>query len=145
VSELPEVVVSQLADRVHDRGGEREVRFDWRHRPALLPVWWEGKLQVLRWGNRDRADRELPPTGWTWQESVEVGKWAGVRPVPVEVSARYALMNGVWFKVTRGVRGLAVVTPAAEPVVFLVCEPSTRYYRVMTRAEWMPVLVGEVI
>jgi hypothetical protein len=57
VSELPEVVVSTLIDRVHDRGGEREVRFDWRNRPALLPVWWEGRLQVLRWGNRDRADR----------------------------------------------------------------------------------------
>lgn len=145
VSELPEVVVSQLTDRVHDRGGEREVRFDWRCRPALLPVWWEGRLQVLRWGNRDRGDRKLPPTGWTWQESVAAGKWVGVRPMPVEVPASYALMNGVWFKVTRGVRGLAVVTPAGEPVVYLLCEPSTRYYRVMTRAEWMPVLVGEVI
>jgi hypothetical protein len=29
--------------------------------------------------------------------------------------------------------------------VFMLCEPSTRYYRVMTRAEWMPALVGEVI
>jgi hypothetical protein len=29
--------------------------------------------------------------------------------------------------------------------VFLVTEPATRYYRVMTRAEWMPALVGEVI
>jgi hypothetical protein len=145
VSALPEVVVSQLTDRVHDRGGEREVRFDWRNRPALLPVWWEAKLQVLRWGNRDRSDRKLPPTGWTWQESVEAGKWVGVRPVPVEVPARYAFMNGVWYKVTRGVRGLAVVTPSQEPVVYLLCEPSTRYYRVMTRAEWMPVLIGEVI
>lgn len=145
VSELPEVAVSDLADRVHDRGGEREVRFDWRNRPALLPVWWEGKLQVLRWGNRDRADRKLPPTGWTWQESVVAGKWAGAEPVPVEVPARYALMNGVWFKVTRGVRGLAVVPPAGEPVVYLLCEPSTRYYRVMTRADWMPVLIGEII
>ena len=27
--------------------------------------------------------------------------------------------------------------------MYLLCEPSTRYYRVMTRAEWMPVLVGE--
>jgi hypothetical protein len=76
---------------------------------------------------------------------VAAGKWVGVRPVPVEVPANYALMNGVWFKVTRGLRGLAVLTPAGEPVVYLVCEPATRYYRVMTRAEWMPVLIGEVI
>lgn len=114
-------------------------------RPALLPVWWDGKLQVLRWGNRDRGERKLPPTGWTWQESVEAGKWAGVQPVPVEVPAGYALMNGVWFRVKRGMQGLVVRTPAGEPVVYLVCEPSTRYYRVMTRAEWMPVLIGEVI
>lgn len=76
---------------------------------------------------------------------MEAGKWSGVAPVPVEVPARYALMNGVWFKVTRGLRGLAVATPAGGPVVYLLGEPSTRYYRVMTRAEWMPVLVGEVI
>jgi hypothetical protein len=28
------------------------------------------------------------------------------------------------------------VTPAG----FVVCEPSTRYYKVMTRSEWMPCL-----
>jgi hypothetical protein len=145
VSELPERVVNELADRVHDRGGEREVRFDWRSRPALLPVWWEGKLQVLKWGNRDRGERRLPPTGWTWQESVQAGKWVGVEPVPVEVPAGYAYANGVWFKVKRGLRGLVVLTPAGEPVVYLLCEKSTRYYSVMTRAEWMPVLIGEVI
>jgi hypothetical protein len=29
--------------------------------------------------------------------------------------------------------------------VYLVCEPATRSYRMMTRAEWMPALIGEVI
>jgi hypothetical protein len=32
-----------------------------------------------------------------------------------------------------------------DPVVYLMCEPSTRYYQIMTRSEWMPVLIGEVI
>jgi hypothetical protein len=32
-----------------------------------------------------------------------------------------------------------------EPVVFMLCEQATRYYRVMTRADWMPTLVGEVL
>lgn len=145
VSELPDAVLADLTDRVHTRGGEAEVRFDWRSRPALLPAWWEGRLQILRWGNRDRGERVLPPTGWTWRESVARGKWAGADPVPAEVPARYALMNGVWYKVTRGVQGLVVRTRAGEPVVYLLCEPSTRYYRVMTRADWMPVLVGEII
>ena len=61
------------------------------------------------------------------------------------VPASCALTNGVWYRVKQGVRGLVVRTRAGEPVVFLLCEPSTRYYRVMTRTEWMPVLIGEVI
>ena len=143
-SELPDTVVEQMAARVHTRGGVRELRFYWRAVPALLPVWLNGRLQVVRWGNRDRAGR-LPPTGWTWRQSVEEGRWAALAPEAVEIPAAYGLMNGVWYKVKQGARGLAVRTPTGEPVVYLVCEPATRYYRVMTRAEWMPVLVGEVI
>ena len=144
-SELPDELLETLAPRVHTRGAEREVRFDWRSAPALLPVWWNGSLRVVKWGNKDRAERRLPPTGWTWRESVEAGKWAALEPEPVDVTAAYALMNGVWYRVKQGVRGLLVRTLAGEPVVYLICEPSTRYYRVMTRAEWMPMLVGEVI
>ncbi len=68
-SELPVELIERhgLSARMHKRGGEREVRFLWRHRPALLPVWWDGRLHVVRWGNRDRAERRLPPTGWTWR------------------------------------------------------------------------------
>jgi hypothetical protein len=29
--------------------------------------------------------------------------------------------------------------------VFLLCEPASHYYRVMTRGDWMPCLLGEVI
>lgn len=143
--ELPDEVVAALHARVYTRGGQKEVRFDWRAVPAVLPVWWNGALQIVRWGNRDRAERRLPPTGWTWRETVEKGRWAGVEPEPVEIPANYVLTNGVWFRVREGLRGLLVRTPAGVPVVFVVCEPATRYYRVMTRAEWMPSLLGEVI
>lgn len=68
-----------------------------------------------------------------------------VEPEPVEVPAAYALMNGVWYMVKQDVRGLLVRTRTGEPVVYLMCEPSTRYYQIMTRSEWMPVLIGEVI
>ena len=144
-SELSDELVASVPERLHTRGTEREVRFDWRCVPALLPVWWEGRLQLLRWGNRDRGERKLPPTGWTWRATVEAGKWAAVEPQPAEVPAGYALMNGVWYKVKREVEGLAVRTPTGEPVVYLLCEPATRYHQIMTRAEWMPVLIGEVI
>src|SRR5262245_40228964 len=58
---------SGLSAQVHDRGGEREVRFDRQSEPALLPVWWSGKLQVVRWGKRDHCERKLTPTGWGWR------------------------------------------------------------------------------
>jgi hypothetical protein len=147
LSELPVELVEAhgLSARVHDRGGEKEVRFDWRAAPTLLPVWWDGRLHVVRWGNRDRAERKLPTTGWTWRESVAEGKWSALEPEPVEIPATYCFTNGVWFRVKQGLRGLIVRDRRGEPVVFVETEAATRYYRVMTRAEWMPVLIDEVI
>jgi hypothetical protein len=147
LSELPLTLIEErgLESRVHDRGGENEVRFYWRATPTLLPVWFGGQLRVVRWGNRDRSERKLPPTGWTWKATVEAGRWTELAPEPVLVPATYGFANGVWYRVKQGMRGLLVRDRQGEPVVFLVAEPATRYYRVMTRAEWMPSLVGEVI
>jgi hypothetical protein len=147
LSELPIELIEAhgLSARVHDRGGEKEVRFYWRAVPALLPVWWEGRLQIVKWGNRDRREQQLPPTGWTWQESIEEGKWSAIAPEPVDIPATYGLMNGVWFRVKQGMKGLLVRSRQGEPVVFMVSEPSTRYFHVMTRADWMPLLIDEVI
>ena len=144
-SELPDAVVGGLGARVHTRGGEPEVRFYWRAVPSLIPVWWDGRLHVVKWGNRDRSERQLPPTGWTWRATVEAGRWAGMAPEPVEIPASFAFMNGVWFKVTQGVRGLLVRDRGGEPVVFMVCEPASRFYRIMTRSEWAPRLINQVI
>lgn len=142
---LPLIGACELEAHTHDRGGEKEVRFYWQAVPTLLPVWWCGKLHVVRWGNKHRAERKLPPTGWTWQETVEAGRWAELEPEPVVIPATYGLANGVWYRVKQGMRGLIVRDQQGAPVVFMVCEPATRYYRVMTRATWMPVLIGEVI
>lgn len=146
-SEMPLTVIDAegLGERVHDRGGEREVRFHWYSTPTLLPVIWDGRLRVVRWGNRDRVEKKLPPTGWTWAESVENGKWSALAPEPVLIPATFAYSEGVWFKLKQGVEGLLVLDRRGVPVVYMVCRPSTRYFRVMTRSEWMPSLVGEVI
>lgn len=144
--ELPDLTLELLADRVYTRhGGGREVRFYYRACPALLPVWWNGRLHLVRWGNRDRHERRLPPTGWTWRQTVEAGRWSALEPEEVLVPANYIFAGGVWVRVRQGVNGLIVRSQAGEPCVFLVTEPSTRYYRVMCREEWMPSLVGEVI
>ncbi|WP_439628238.1 hypothetical protein [Gemmata sp.] len=50
-------------------------------------------------GNRDRAERKLPPTGWMWKESVAKGTWAALSPEPVLVPATYGYANGVWYRV----------------------------------------------
>jgi hypothetical protein len=33
----------------------------------------------------------------------------------------------------------------ADSTPYMLIEPSTHYYKVMTRCEWMPVLMGERI
>ncbi len=144
-SELPLALLDApaLDGRVHERGGEPEVRFYWRAAPALLPVWLDGRIQLARWGNRDRRGR-LPPTGWTWRETVEAGRWAELRAEPVVVPATYCLVGGVWFRVREGVQGLAVRGRDGASV-YLIVERASRYFRVMTRTDWTPALVNETI
>ena len=146
-SELPLPLIDEyrLNERVDDRGGEKELRFYWQAVPALVPIWWNGKPHVVRWGNRDRTERKLPPSGWTWRETIEAGKWTALEPEPVSIPASYGLMNGVWFRVKQGMRGLLVRDRGGCPVVFVECQPSTRYFRVMTQSDWMPSLIDEVI
>jgi hypothetical protein len=148
-SDLPQVLFAEhdLARRVHDRGNNRpEVRFDCLDREPLLPVRVRGTIELVRWGSRDRTG-PLPTTPWTWRASVEDGAWAGVgcETEPCVIAARYGFERGVWTFITEGIHGLLVRPPDAPPVVYMVCEPSTRYYKVMTKCDRMPWLVGEVI
>jgi hypothetical protein len=147
LSELPTELIEAhgLSRRVYDRGGEPEVQFLHRDRERLLPVWLDGRLQVVRWGNRRGESRALPCTGWTWQATVEEGKWADLGAELVVIPATMGVDRGVWFRVREGVRGLAVRDEAGTARVYVVCEPASHYYQVMTRSEWMPVLVGERI
>jgi hypothetical protein len=146
-SELPLELIEQhgLARRVHDRGGEPEVRFLWRHQERVLPVWHEGRLQIVRWGCRRGESKVLPCTGWTWLESVEEGRWGDWEAVPVDIPATLGLEKGVWYRVREGLRGVLVHDEQGRPAVYMICEPASHYYQVMTRSERMPVLIGERI
>jgi hypothetical protein len=55
------------------------------------------------------------------------------------------LDRGVWLRVREGIRGVVVRDDRGHAVVYVLVEPATHYYRVMTRSEWMPSLVGELI
>jgi hypothetical protein len=142
-SELPVALIEQ--HRVHDRGGEREVRFLLRDRRRVLPVWLDGKLQILRWGTRRGQSRSLPCTAWTWQKTLDEGSWNVLGAVQVVIPATMGLDRGIWFRIREGVHGVVARDEQGRRVVYVVCEPATHYYQVMTRSSWMPVLVGERI
>src|SRR5215207_8870836 len=91
-SEVPLLWLARadIQRRLYQRGGEPEVRFHYRDRVPVVPVWSEGQLQLIRWGNRSRSGG-LPPGGWTWRSTLEGGGWLPWRPEPVEIRASYAL------------------------------------------------------
>lgn len=146
-SELPTDLIGRhgLERRAHDRGGEREARFLQRDRLPRLPVWRDGRLQIVRWGNSRGQSRYLPRTCWTWLETVNQGGWRGLEAVAVDIPATLALERGVWFRVRQGARGLLVPDERGCAVVYMICEPSSHYYQVMTRSSRMPVLIEERI
>ncbi|MEJ7638623.1 MAG: hypothetical protein WKF75_11770 [Singulisphaera sp.] len=134
-----------LHRRVFDRGGEREVRFLFRERDPRLPVWRDGRLQIVRWGNGRGQSRSLPRTGWTWLETVQRGGWRDLDPISVDIPATLIVERGIWVAVTQGARGLLVPDERGYAVAYMICEPASHYYRVMTRSHRMPVLIDERI
>ncbi len=146
-SELPRELIDRhgLERRVHERGGEREVRFLYRDRRPRLPVWRDGRLQIVRWGNGTGQSRVLPPTGWTWRATIDDGYWRHLNPVRVDIPAMLGLERGVWFRIRQGIRGLLVPDEQGVAVVYMICEPSSHYYQVMTGSNRMPVLIDERI
>ena len=144
LSELPVELIEQhgLQRRVCDRGGELEVQFLLHDAERVLPVWLNGQLRLVRWGNRRRQSRFLPLTAWTSLATVEAGGWGDREPEPVVIPATLGLDLGIWYRIREGVRGVVVRDEQERPVVYVLCEPSSHYYAVMTRSPWMPVLIG---
>src|SRR5262249_19350764 len=85
LGELPVELIERHGLRrcVHDRGGEPELRFLLADAERVLPVWLDGQLQIVRWGNRRGQSRGLPCTAWTWLATVEAGAWAALGGEPV--------------------------------------------------------------
>src|SRR5262249_54218818 len=134
-SELPTELIGRhrLGRRVHDRGGgEREVWFLYRDWWPKLPIWRDGRLQVVGWGNGRGQSRFLPRTGWTWRQTVEGGRWRELGAIPVDIPASFGLERGRWFAVREGFRGILVPDERGLAVAYMICEPSTHYYRIMT-------------
>ena len=146
-SELPGELIDRhgLERRVHERGGEQEARFLYRERRPRLPVWRDGRLQIVRWGNGRGQSRFLPPTGWTWHSTIQEGGWRASSAIAVDIPATFALDGGVWYHVRQGLRGLLVPDERGIAVAYLICQPSSHYYRVMTRSDRMPLFIEDSI
>ncbi len=146
-SELPtELIGRHGLDRlIYERGGEPEIRFLHRQRRPRLPVWRDGQLQVVRWGNARGQSRFLPRTGWVWDSSIGDGDWRNLDATLVDIPAMLALDQGVWYRVRQGIRGLVVADERGIAVAYAICEPASHYYSIMTRSSRMPVFIMERI
>ena len=140
---IPDVMVEQLRDRIVTRDGVPEIRFQYRDKMPLLPVWKDSEFLLLPWGNRDNKQSRLPKTGWAKIESIEAGRWSYLKPEPVEIPALFGLEKGVWFHIQEGMKGILVHDETKKPHVYILTQPASHYYQVMTRHERMPVFLGE--
>ena len=123
------------------RNGELEFQFQADDPKPKLPILRDGQFQVVRWGNSRGQSLFLPRTNWTWLESVKRGEWQNCDPVPVKIPAILGCERGVWFAVKQGIRGILVPDERGIAVCYMLCEPSSHYFRIMTRSDRMPVMV----
>jgi len=147
LSELPTELIDRhrLGHCAFGRGGEQEVRFLYRDRRPRLPVWRDGQMQIVRWGNGGGQSRVLPSTGWTWKSTIDEGYWQALEPIRVDIPATLGLESGVWYRIRQGIRGLLVPDERGVAVAYMICEPASHYYQVMTRSHRMPLLIDERI
>lgn len=146
-STVPLELVAQhgLQRRVCDRGGEKEIQFLLRDRDRVLPVWLDGQFRLVQWGNKRRQGTSLPVTAWTKLATLQDGGWGAREVTQVVIPAVMGFDRGIWFQTTEGLHGIVIRDEQEKPVVYVLVEPASHYYEVMTRSPWMPVLVGERI
>jgi len=137
----------RLQPRIINRGNstEREFRFLYRDKRPELPAWLGSVLAVCEWGNRDGRSLRLPRSGCLRLEAIESGGCSWMEPEPVSVPACYGMARGVWYPVRQGLRGVLVRDERGDDHLYVLIQPASHYYNVMTRSEWMPVLIDETI
>jgi hypothetical protein len=146
VPELPIELVRRhrLAERVHAREGREEFQFHWWQMPTMLPVRWDGKLELLPWGSKLRRG-PLPYGGWIAEEQVAGGLFRGANPEEVVIPANLGFQKGTWFLIVEGIKGVVIETRGG-PVVYMLTEPASNYYRNLTeQSPQMPLFVNQVI
>jgi len=147
IDDLPEELVRRQRRRLVLRtpGDSHELRFLYRDPRPELPAWHGSQLGIYPWGNRGGGQSSLPRTGWCRLETLEDGLWRSWNPEAVEIPAALGLERGVWFLIAEGIRGILVRDEHGCPHVYMLTQPASHYYQIMTRNPRMPVLLGEQI
>lgn len=61
------------------------------------------------------------------------------------IPANLGFQKGTWFLIVEGIRGI-VIESRAGPIVYMLTEPASNYYRNMTeQSPMMPLFVNQVI
>ncbi|HEX4612625.1 MAG TPA: hypothetical protein VH092_30805 [Urbifossiella sp.] len=141
--DLPATLLDGLTARVYRRAGVDEVQFHWWQEPTLLPVRWDGALRLHRWGSKDGRSR-LPLGGWLSAEGV--GALTGTRREEAVIPANLGQINGRWLLIDVGVTGVVLPDVRGGPVVYVLVQPASNYYRNLSGQEpMMPAFVGQVV
>ena len=98
----------------------------------LLPVEYRGQ------------ERWFPWHGFCQVEGLKKGQWQAMKPRLVKVQVSRGQSNGVWFVIRQGVYAL-LLEERGRQGLYILTQRSTHYYRTMTGAGRMPVLVNQVI
>ena len=132
----------QLADAGLALCGD-EVRVSFMKSGALLPVHYNGENTLVMWGNK--GELKVPRTGYCRVESLDAGKWQWLSPKRATVVASSALVNGVWFQVRQGIESVLVRDASGVTHCYILTQPSTHYFKVMTGSLRMPMLVNQIL
>ena len=112
----------QLDERIIQRSetADKEILFMQRHRQPLLPVFYQGELRILPWGNRQRHSN-APLAWWCEVATLESGAWSMYHPEPVEILANFGLERGVWFQMA--FKAQSFTTSTNNPASTCFCNP----------------------
>ncbi len=145
-SDIPEELIEQqgLRNQITRRCDDAadEVHFLWRARTPLLPAWHQGEFHLFQWGNKDRRNK-LPLSECIAVESLEEGAWNHCQKV--EILANYGFDNHVWYHIVGGFQGILIHDTNGNAHLYLLTQPASHYYEVMTRSKRMPIFIGQGI
>lgn len=145
---VPEKLIKKynLEERLIQRSeqAEKEILFMQRHRFPLLPVFYQGEVHIMPWGNHDR-EKNVPVAWWGELSTLQSGAWSHFSPEPAEILGSFGLERGVWFQIPQGIKGVVIHDQRQRPYVYMLLQPASHYYEVMTGYQREPVFIGEQI